>query len=78
MRLIVEIKGMEPPETSAKHEAAKRCVRAVNRWRRMGEWDFLVCRNPAHLNAQIGERVTEQEKRMHAIAERRRWNSQQG
>lgn len=78
VRLIVEIKGMEPPETPAKHEAAKRWVRAVNRWRRMGEWDFLVCRNPAHLSAQIGERVAEREKRIHSIAERRRWNSQQG
>ena len=70
VRLIVEIKGMEPPETPAKHEAAKRWVRAVNRWRRMGEWDFLVCRNPALLGAQIGERVAERKRRIDAIADR--------
>ena len=33
-RLIVEIKGVDYPETPAKHEAAKRWVRAVNAWRR--------------------------------------------
>ncbi|MXZ61100.1 MAG: hypothetical protein F4087_05905 [Gemmatimonadetes bacterium] len=71
VRLIVEIKGMEPPETPAKHEAAKRWVRAVNRWRQMGEWDFLVCRNPAQLGAQITERVAERKKRVQAIAARR-------
>ncbi len=70
VRLIVEIKGMEPPETPAKHEAAKRWVRAVNQWRRMGEWDFLVCRNPAQLGVQIGDRVAERKKRTRAIAER--------
>jgi len=70
VRLIVEIKGMEPPETPAKHEAAKRWVRAVNRWGRMGEWDFLVCRNPTQLGAQIGERVAERKKRVHVLADR--------
>jgi len=70
VRLIVEIKGMEPPETPAKHEATKRWVRAVNRWGRMGEWDFLVCRNPTQLGAQIGERVAERKKRVHVLADR--------
>ena len=68
--LIVEIKGMERPETPAKHEAANRWVRAVNRWRRLGEWDFLVCREPARLGEQIRKRITERDERIRAQAER--------
>ena len=69
IRLIVEIKGRESPETAAKHEAAKRWVRAVNRWRRLGEWDFLVCRDPHRLGELIREEVAAREKRIRAQAE---------
>ncbi len=67
-RLIVEIKGMDHPETPAKHEAAKRWVRAVNAWRQAGEWDFLVCRQPEKLGAQIRERIAERNARIDEIA----------
>ena len=69
VRLIVEIKGEDRPETPAKHEAAKRWVRAVNRWRRLGEWDFLVCRDPHHLDRQILERVAARKERIRTEAE---------
>ena len=68
-RLIIEVKGLDRPETAAKHEAAKRWVRAVNRWRRLGEWDFLVCRDPHTLDAQIRELVAARKKRKRAEAE---------
>ena len=69
-RLIVEIKGMERPETPAKHEAAKRWVRAVNTWKRAGEWDFLVCREPGQLGVQILERVAERNARIELVVDR--------
>lgn len=69
VRLIIEVKGLDRPETPAKHEAAKRWVRAVNRWRRLGEWDFLVCRDPHELDRQIRERVASRKKRVRAQAE---------
>ena len=72
VHLIVEIKGQDRPETSAKHEAARRWVRAVNNWRRMGEWDFLVCRNPGQLGAQIRVWTAERKERIRAVAERLR------
>ncbi|MDP1832544.1 MAG: DEAD/DEAH box helicase family protein [Geothrix sp.] len=43
--LILEIKGEEDDVDRAKHEAARRWVRAVTRWGDMGRWDFLVCRD---------------------------------
>lgn len=44
--LVLEIKGEEDDLDGAKHEAAKRWVRAVNRWGEMGRWEFLVSKNP--------------------------------
>lgn len=47
--LILEIKGEEDDVDHAKHEAARRWVRAVNRWGEMGRWAFAVCKNPPGL-----------------------------
>ena len=69
VRLVIEIKGLDQRETGAKHEAAKRWVRAVNRWRGLGEWDFLVCRDPHRLGEQIRERVAARKKRIRAESE---------
>jgi len=33
-------------ERFAQLQAGRRWVSAVNRWSRLGEWDFLVCRDP--------------------------------
>ena len=67
-RLIIEVKGLDRPETAAKHEAAKRWVRAVNRWWRLGQWDFLVCRDPHTLDTQIRELLAARKKRASAAA----------
>lgn len=53
LTLILEIKGQEDDVDQAKHEAAKRWVRAVNRWGQMGRWDFLVCRDPQVLLKEL-------------------------
>ena len=57
--MVVEVKGYERPDVGAKHEAAKRWARAVSCWRKMGDWDFLVCREPQDLGCQIRRRVAE-------------------
>ena len=51
--MVVEIKGREHPETSAKHEAAKRWLAAVNNWGELGWWTFLVCWNPQRLGDEL-------------------------
>ena len=61
---MLEIKGQSHDDTEAKHQAAQRWVSAVNQWGRLGEWDFLVCREPQRLaeafvplSAACGERL---------------------
>ena len=51
--VLLEVKGQPHPETEAKHEAAKRWVRAVNRWAELGAWAFEVCWNTQKLGAQL-------------------------
>ena len=47
--VVLEIKGKSFEDTDAKHQAAKRWVSAVNHWGKLGEWKFLVCREPQQL-----------------------------
>jgi type III restriction enzyme len=54
LALILEIKGEEDEQDRAKHEAARRWVRAVNHWGKLGRWEFLVCRDPQ----QLGEKLS--------------------
>lgn len=75
VNVIVEIKGQVHAETTVKHEAAKRWVRAVNHWAELGRWDFLVCWNPQRLGDEIRtlarewrERSAETARRIHAEA----------
>jgi len=49
VNVVLEIKGKQHEDTDAKHQAAKRWVSAVNHWGRLGEWEFLVCREPQRL-----------------------------
>lgn len=51
--LILEIKGYEDDEDRAKHDAAKRWVKAMNNWGKMGRWDFHVCRDPQMLLKEL-------------------------
>ncbi len=53
IRLIVEIKGQETMQDQAKHQAARRWVKAVNHSQKFGKWDFLVCRNPQTLAYEL-------------------------
>jgi type III restriction enzyme len=44
--VIVEVKGYETDQDRAKHQAARRWVKAVNNWGQMGQWHFHVTRDP--------------------------------
>ncbi len=55
IKVVLEIKGQPHVETEAKHQAAKRWVSAVNHWGQLGAWDFLVCRNPQLLGAELAK-----------------------
>ena len=47
--LILETKGESRGDTEAKHQAARRWVKAVNNWGKLGRWDFLPCYDPQKL-----------------------------
>ena len=51
--VLTEIKGRSYDDTDAKHQAARRWVAAVNHWGRLGTWDFLPCREPQQLSAEL-------------------------
>jgi type III restriction enzyme len=51
--VIVEVKGRTYDNTDVKHQAARRWVSAVNHWGRLGQWDFLPCRDPQKLATEI-------------------------
>ena len=51
--VVLEIKGAPDAEADAKHQAARRWVQAVNNWRQLGEWAFLVCRDPQQLGNEL-------------------------
>ena len=51
--LVLEIKGQEDDQDRAKHQSAQRWVSAVNRWGKLGQWDFHVCRNPQMLSKEL-------------------------
>jgi type III restriction enzyme len=58
LNVVLEIKGKPHEDTDAKHQAARRWVSAVNHWGRLGEWDFLVCREPQRLAGAFAKLVT--------------------
>jgi hypothetical protein len=53
LTLVLEVKGFEDNQTTAKHEGAQRWVRALNNWGRLGRWGFHVCRNPQVLEREL-------------------------
>jgi type III restriction enzyme len=55
--LILEIKGQFHEETEMKHQATNQWIRAVNRWGKLGYWDFLVCRDPQQLGKLIASKI---------------------
>ena len=68
MNVVLEIKGESHEDTDAKHQAARRWVSAVNHWGRLGEWDFLVCREPQRLAGVFAKLVAERRERIRAVA----------
>jgi type III restriction enzyme len=68
LTVVLEIKGKPHEDTDAKHQAARRWVAAVNRWGRLGEWDFLVCRDPQRLAQGFAELVTSRKERVRIVA----------
>ena len=57
LNVVLEIKGRSHEDTDVKHQAARRWVSAVNHWGRLGEWRFLVCRNPQSLDADFANLI---------------------
>ena len=57
VNVLLEIKGRTHDDTDVKHQAARRWVAAVNHWGRLGEWAFLVCRNPQSLDGDLANLV---------------------
>jgi len=53
LQILLEVKGQPMAETEAKHEAAKRWVRAVGHWGQLGRWGFEVCWDPQQLGALL-------------------------
>ena len=64
VKVVLEIKGKSYDDTDAKHQAARRWVSAVNHWGRLGEWDFLVCRNPQLLGRHLSTLIDEHRARI--------------
>jgi type III restriction enzyme len=68
LTVILEVKGALRDDTDAKHQAARRWVSAVNHWGRLGEWDFLVCREPQQLSEGFARLAAARRQRLRAIA----------
>ena len=68
VNVVVEVKGRPDPDADAKHQAAKRWISAVNHWGQLGEWDFLVCRNPQSLAKELAALIEERRIRIRELA----------
>jgi type III restriction enzyme len=53
LTLVLEVKGFQGNQETAKHDGARRWVRAVNNWGKLGQWAFHVCRNPQTLEREL-------------------------
>ena len=68
LSVVLEIKGAPDPDADAKHQAARRWIHAVNNWGRLGEWDFLVCRDPQRLGQEIDRLSAARDARVRSAA----------
>ena len=69
VNVVVEVKGRSLEDTDTKHQAAARWITAVNHWGRLGEWVFLVCRDPQLLTRQLMALIKERRERIRVEAE---------
>lgn len=51
--VVQEVKGFEDAQTTAKHQAARRWVAAVNNARKHGQRAFHVCRDPQVVEKEL-------------------------
>jgi type III restriction enzyme len=75
--VILEIKGQEHETTEAKHQAARRWMSAVNNWARLGEWEFLVCREPQLLAAGLRRLIGARRERLRLVADQLQMQAEQ-
>ncbi|AWO87811.2 MULTISPECIES: DEAD/DEAH box helicase [Bradyrhizobium] len=68
VHVALEIKGKPQEDTNAKNQAAKRWVSAVNHWGGLGEWNFLVCRDPQQLSTELTSLMTARADNVRAAA----------
>ena len=66
--VVLEIKGAPDPDADAKHQAARRWIQAVNNWSRLGEWEFLVCRDPQQLGQGVENLIANRDARVREAA----------
>lgn len=69
VNVVLEVKGKAHEDTDAKHQAAQRWVSAVNHWGMLGEWGFLVCREPQRLLQEFARLVMIRKERIIAVAQ---------
>jgi type III restriction enzyme len=53
LTVLLEVKGFEDAQTTAKHHAARRWVDAVNNAKEHGDWKFHTCRDPQILEKEL-------------------------
>lgn len=53
LNVLLEVKGFEDAQTTAKHQAARRWVAAVNNAKEHGLWAFHVAREPALVEKEL-------------------------
>lgn len=56
--IVLEVKGFDRPDTGLKNQATCRWVEAVNNWKRLGKWDFLIAHDPQTIGIRIKEFVS--------------------
>jgi len=57
--LVLEMKGEEDDQDRAKQQAARRWIKAVTNWGRLGRWNFAVCRDPHLLPGMLRDLARE-------------------
>ena len=57
VKVILEVKGFETEQDRQKEAAARRWVRAVNHHGEFGQWVFVLCKDPTHLQDTLKEKV---------------------
>jgi type III restriction enzyme len=61
LAVLIKVKGKIYDNTDVKDQAPRRWVSAVNHWGRLGQWDFLPCRNPHNLSTELAKLIASQQ-----------------